>query len=72
MFQFASEFGQKSIKEVYFDEINMYLTARIVGSQTLIAVVVSDRTIKPDEVRPIVIKNADVFIQNYGKEIKSF
>ena len=72
MFQFASEFGQKAIKEVYFDEIYMYLTDRVISSQTLITVAVSDRVIKPDDVRPIVNKIADIFVENYGKDIKPF
>ena len=65
LFQFASEFGQKSIKEVRFDELYMFLSHKELEEKGLIAVIVAESNVNSDDYQQLTEKLLEEFVSKY-------
>lgn len=70
MFQFSKEFGQKTIIQVEFDEGLMVFGRREVGAEEILVVFFTTREVGYSQIRGLVDKAGDAFIDEYGERIQ--
>lgn len=71
MFSFAQEFGQKSIINVEFQEGRMVFGFRKVKDVDILVVFFTTTEPRLEEIREIVEKSSDLFVQKFGDKIYS-
>jgi hypothetical protein len=68
MFSFAKEFGQKSIIFVEFENGRMVFASRTIESFEFLVVFFTTNKPSIEEVKNLVTKSADLFLNNYGQK----
>ncbi|MHA1989929.1 MAG: hypothetical protein ACW981_07670 [Candidatus Hodarchaeales archaeon] len=66
VFQFSMQFGQKTIREIIFDDGQMAIDTQEIGKHQILTIFFASKNVKMKNLRKLVSKSADVFGNNYS------
>jgi hypothetical protein len=67
VFQFSMQFGQKTIREIVFDDGQMAIDTQEIGKHQILTIFFATKKIKMKNLRKLVTKSANVFGNNYSE-----